>query len=203
MTDFFDHYLKRGKWDSKQAALIFNRKDPRLHEKKIVFPADDNDYSRVKPDTWQWKALDYYYIFETAGRSDWERCGADLSSPYFWFHTYKEASPSVFITLAQDKLLEIPEELLKIHGEKIPHVREPEDAQDKTIYERRVEVLKGWLANNNPKGAPLDETQQQMWDELSSINSNAFLPKSSHTIADFFKAQNLCAFKRGRRKGGN
>ena len=98
MTDFYDHYLKRGEWDSKQAALIFNDKDPRVHEKTITFPADDNDYSRVKPDTWQWKALDYYFIFETADRSDWKRCGADVSSPNFWFHTYKTAHPSVDTT---------------------------------------------------------------------------------------------------------
>jgi len=113
VTEFYDHFLKRGKWDSRQAALIFNGKDPRLYERKISFPAKDNDYSRVKLNTWQWKAIDYYHIFETAEQSDWERCGADVSNPNFWFHTYKTASPRVFITLAKDKQLELPSELLE------------------------------------------------------------------------------------------
>jgi hypothetical protein len=202
VKDFFGYWLNRGNWDSKNAALILNCKDPRVWEKKIAFPSDINDFSRVKPDTWQWKVIEYYSIFESTTSADWEKHGADIDHPYFWFRTYKEARPRVFISLALDKRLEIPDELLRIQEEKISHVHKPEEARDKTIGERRVDILKIWLESNNPEGKPIEKTRLEVWGELFGIDEEAFPARSQHTINDFFKSQNCCEFKPGRRKEG-
>jgi len=104
MTDFYDYWFKLDKTNSEQAAFVFNRKDPRLYDKRINFPAKENDFSRVKPNTWQWDVLETYYIFETA---DWGKYIDD--DPYLWFRSPKEASPSQFYSLALDKGIPIPE----------------------------------------------------------------------------------------------
>jgi hypothetical protein len=108
VTDY-DYWLKHDKWNSEQAALIFNDKDQRLCGKQIKFPVGDNDFSGVKPNAWQWKVLEYYFIFEKA---DWKKYVDTKSDYYFYFRHPIEASPSQFFALAEDKQLKLPAELL-------------------------------------------------------------------------------------------
>ena len=108
MNDFYDSWFKRGKSNSEEAAFIFNCKDPRLDNSKFKFPAKDNDYSGVKPDTWEWEVLETYYIFESAVTADWEQC-FDIEADFnFWFRHPKKTSPSHFYCLALNKGIQIP-----------------------------------------------------------------------------------------------
>jgi len=108
MTDFYYYWLTLGKSNSEQAAFIFNCKDPRLYDTKIKFPVKNNDFSGVKPNTWQWDVLETYFIFESAVTADWEKCFDIEADYYFWFRHPRETSPSHFYSLAQDKGISIP-----------------------------------------------------------------------------------------------
>jgi hypothetical protein len=199
MTDY-DYWLNHDKWNSEQAALIFNDKDQRLCGKQIKFPAGDNNFSGVKPNAWQWKVLEYYFIFEKA---DWEKYADTKSDCYFYFHHPREASPSDFISLAQDKQLDVPGELLRKFEKIISRGKEPEKQDSTSINEQRANILKKWLANRNlSNSTPLEMTRKELWDKLSAIDGEAFSYKSKYTINEFFASQNYCTFKRGRRKEG-
>ena len=100
MSSFYDYWLKQSKWNSKQAALLFNDKDPRIDKDQIKFPVENDDFSGAKQGTWQWETIEDYFLFETA---DWEKYRGDWpEDPYFWFHSPKEASPLAFIYVAFD-----------------------------------------------------------------------------------------------------
>ena len=71
------------------------------------------------------------------------------------------------------------------------------------IQEKRECMLKGWLAGKEyDTEQPLELTQEMLWSELSNVDKNIFPPASPDTIKGFFKVQNICHFKTGRRKGG-
>ncbi len=113
MTNFYDYWLKLSKWNSEQAALLFNGKDPRIDKNRVTFPTENDDFSGVKPGTWQWEALEYYFLFEAG---DWEGCiGGGTGSP-------KEASPFEFIHMAMQRGINIPKELYEAYGEHIRNI---------------------------------------------------------------------------------
>ncbi|MBT3204315.1 MAG: hypothetical protein HOM14_19350 [Gammaproteobacteria bacterium] len=109
--------------------------------------------------------------------------------------------PTEFVKWADSRGYKIPENLsvlLKNEGKKKALV------QDKAIFinEKRSLVLLGWLtAKNFDLSKPLEITQSELWGELSKANNKIFPPSSPETIKGFFKEQNLCKFKTGRRKG--
>ena len=79
----------------------------------------------------------------------------------------------------------------------------PESLTSKPITTRRLEVLREWLDSNKiSRSAPLEMTREELWDKLSGIDGKAFSIKSPHTINGFFKSQDYCKFKLGRRKEG-
>ena len=101
MTNFYHYWFKRGKWNSEQAALLFKGKDPRIDKNRVTFPVENDDFSGVKPGTWQWEALEYYFLFETG---DWVGCfGGGTGSP-------KEASPFEFLDMAMHRGINIPKD---------------------------------------------------------------------------------------------
>jgi predicted DNA-binding protein (UPF0251 family) len=85
----------------------------------------------------------------------------------------------------------------------------PEELENELDYqsdlytnEKRLLVLKGWLgANKEEASKDLDITRENLWNELSEIDDKIFPPASNGTIKGFFKFQDLCKFKRGRRPG--
>ena len=51
------------------------------------------------------------------------------------------------------------------------------------------------------KRDPLEMTRRELWNLLSNIDGVVFSPKSDETINSFFKSQNNCTFKPGRKRG--
>ena len=108
MRNFYNYWVKRSKWNSEQAALLFNSKDPRIDKNRVTFPIENDDFSGVTPGTWQWEALEDYFVFETG---DWEGySGGGPGSP-------KEASPIELIRMAMQSGIKIPKELYDTFGE--------------------------------------------------------------------------------------
>jgi hypothetical protein len=91
-----------------------------------------------------------------------------------------------------------------LHDELVPEELDNElDYQsDLNTKDKRLLVLKGWLgASMIDVLKPLKMTRQQLWDKLSETDSRIFPPTSESTIKDFFRSQDLCYFKLGRRRG--
>ena len=99
MTDFYDYWVKLGKWDSEQAALLFNGKDPSKFGRLVKFPEDIADGHRMNRKEWQREVYRIYSILERADDSDWRRYVDTVSDVYFHFNSPKEASPSAFRTI--------------------------------------------------------------------------------------------------------
>jgi len=207
LKDLYDEWFTYPKWTFQEAAYLFNGQDPTKREKEplsdigtrrnIPFYKSLDDLHELKLSPREQKVFKTYHIFL---RVDWKRYVDMNTDPNFCYR--KAANPCVFLSLAKDMQLELPDELLR-KAEKInPRVEESEVDKDVSIGERRANVLKAWLASNNPEGHPLEKTRMGLWNALSSIDGQAFSPKSPHTINDFFKSQRYCTFKPGRRKGG-
>ena len=106
MKDLFDYWIDIGKWNSQQAALICNSKDPRHCKRPIKFPpGDSNDYTGFKLNTWQQEVLENYYVFENA---DWRKYIDEMSDFYFYFRHPKEAWYGHFLDITVNKKLKLP-----------------------------------------------------------------------------------------------
>jgi len=80
---------------------------------------------------------------------------------------------------------------------------ETQDNPKPSTQDKREIVLQKWIKSNQINTEiPLDETRQELWGELGLLNPGLFPPSSPSTLKDFFQAQSICHFKKGRRKGG-
>ncbi len=114
MTNFYDYWLKLNKWNSEQAALLCNGRDPRIDKNRVTFPIENDDFSGVKPGTWQWETLEDYFVFEV---DDWLIYVEDRPG------LPKEASPLDFLYRAIHKGIKMPKEMRAMydaHIESIP-----------------------------------------------------------------------------------
>ena len=67
---------------------------------------------------------------------------------------------------------------------------------------KRELVLGGYLTGvGYEENTELEDTQQQLWEKLAKAAPELFPPAAEDTIRQFFKDQNFCKFKTGRRKG--
>jgi hypothetical protein len=72
-----------------------------------------------------------------------------------------------------------------------------------SIQASRELVLKGWLVGRGIDfGTEANLTRPQLWNELSKASPELFRSLGKDAIDDFFGLQKLCAFRRGRPKGG-
>lgn len=110
MTDLYDDWLRFDKWNTKQAAFIFNGKDPSLNGDEVKFPDEIEDNYKLNKKEWQRKVCLYYHTFEVA---EWRKYIDESLDPYLYFRHPKEASPCYFFSIAKDKQLELPPELLE------------------------------------------------------------------------------------------
>jgi hypothetical protein len=121
--------------------------------------------------------------------------------------------PPPVISRSQLIVFDFNEDMYSIGGE-VNHImlqddlaqeeleNEHDDQIDLYTNEKRLLLLKGWLgANKKEASDDLNITRKNLWNELSEIDDKIFPPASIGTIEGFFKFQDLCKFKKGRRPG--
>lgn len=121
--------------------------------------------------------------------------------------------PPPVISRSQLVVFDINEDMYSLSGEaediELEDNAAPEELEDELddqnylyINDKRVLVLKGWLgANKKDASDELYITRESLWNELSAIDSRIFPPASIDTIKGFFKFQDVCKFKKGKRPG--
>ena len=113
MSSFYDFWFKKGTWNSKQAAILFNGRDPRMEKNQIEFPTEIDDFSGIKQDTWQWEVVENYFIFETSNR---KQNVNEMPYPNFRVRSPIEDSPEAFIDMATSKGIIIPAKFRDAYG---------------------------------------------------------------------------------------
>jgi hypothetical protein len=196
MSSFYRFWLALDKWTFKQAALIFNGHDPRKFETKVNFDTDIYDIESNCHEEWEADTVKTYWIFIKA---NWQLYGGGLYG--------KNAMRYQFFELARDKKITLPKELAATledlqMSDELGYL-EDDSTKSFSIQQKRELVLAGWLVGADLNDSEqLEHTQEDLWKLLNKASSGLFKPASDGTIKDFFKAQNLCRFKIGRRKGG-
>ena len=192
MENFYDYWLKLGKWTSEQAAFIFQDIDPSQNSGKVKFTIRAEDNFKVHKKEWQRKVYQTYSIFETASQSDWAGCIVELEESYafslFNWRPPKEASPGVFFYLAEMKGVKIPEKIREAYFNHLKNI-------DEVKYSRAmVRALKSYKHQATKKSKADSESVDG--DELSETESKsadnkeyeeAFDPLPLGVIAGIFR----------------
>lgn len=94
----------------------------------------------------------------------------------------------------------------KEHGidtNKTDHKDIPRLSPNFTTQENREIILREYLVEKRIDTTnQIELTQSKLWDALHQIDNKLFPPASDDTIKQFFKVQDICRFKIGRRKSG-
>ena len=83
MTDFYDFWFRLDKWNSDQAAFIFNGADPNIFGERVKFSINVEENYKVHSAEWQRKIFQDYYIIENADWGKYIDEPADTSATAF------------------------------------------------------------------------------------------------------------------------
>ena len=129
MKDIYEFWLKIGRWNTEQAALLFNGMDPSKRGRFVKFPQNIADGHRLNNKEWMREVYRTFAVLEFADNSDWRKF-VDISSyDDFYFNRPKKASPSAFISLASYKGIRIPDELNDAYLKQLNSIDEVEERQ--------------------------------------------------------------------------
>lgn len=130
---------------------------------------------------------------------------AEVGANTIPFNNYKGEcyfSKDTIIKWAISKNVPLPKELNEylLKSENTSEQIKQKILTRKSSQVQREEVLGSYLKqNNHDSSKPIQISQNELWNELSKQDSTNFPPLSDDSIRTFFKKQNLCSFKKGRK----